>query len=77
MNLKGPEVESLLHEGSFKAVCERCGKASADPERMDTPSSLFDLVETALGKQPSASHLISEDNTVAVHDTPRVWGKPF
>jgi len=77
LNLKGPEVESLLHEGSFKAVCERCGKASADPERMDTPSSLFDLVETALGKQPSASHLISEDNTVAVHDTPRVWGKPF
>ncbi len=78
LTLKGPEVESLLHERSYMAVCERCGKKSLHPERMDAPpTALFDLVETMLAKQPSASHLISDDNTVAVHDTPGVWGKAF
>jgi len=72
---KSDEVESLLSPGTFKAVCEACGKASAIRDLR--PTGLFDLVATALAKEPSATHMISDDNTVEVHDTPHLWGKPF
>jgi murine toxin len=77
---KGEEVESLLSPGTFKSVCETCGEVSAVTQlniAPTKPSALLDIVAAALAKQPSATRLISEDNTVAVHDTPRIWGKPF
>jgi hypothetical protein len=77
LTLEGPEVESLLHPGKYKAVCESCGEVSKNPERFDQVTALFDTVAEALGKEPSATRLVSDENTVAVHDTPCVWGKPF
>jgi hypothetical protein len=77
---KGEEVESLLSPGTFKSVCETCGEVSAVTQLKVAPtgpSALLDVVAEAIAKEPSATRLVSDENTVAIHDTPRVWGKAF
>src|SRR5262245_45435979 len=76
LNSKSEEVQSLLRPDTYKAVCEGCGESSFESSFQPGPT-LLDTVVDALAKEPSASRRVSDDNTVAIHDTPHVWGKPF
>jgi murine toxin len=71
-------AEGLLKPGSFKAICPHCGTTTPKPKQAPEPTPLtLEAVDVSLAKEPTATHLISEDNSVEVLDTPRLWGEAF